>query len=213
MKAPRQARSRATEARLLQALASLLAEADFESVTIQSIAARAGVAVGTVYRRFADKDAMLEPLYQRLDAETAEWTYSFWRDYSAAPALDAEAALRAALCHFVTTHLAFYRRHTPVLRTLYLAQRRGQMKLSQPRRHGQSELYGELLQPLWDILQAAGRRAPVRRELGTFLLLLFGPLTEHVLFPEDTAPLPLATSDREFEHGVSLALFSYLWQR
>jgi AcrR family transcriptional regulator len=211
MKLPKQARSRATEARLLQALASLLAEADFESVAIQSVAGRAGVAVGTVYRRFADKQAMLEPLYQRVEAQMKAWGDGLWLDYAAAPALDAEAALSAALRHFVARHLAFYREHAPVLRTLYLEQRRSRSQA--PPTGPRAEPDKALLEPLWDILQAAGRSAPTRRETDTFLLLLRGPLTEYVLFPPNAAPMSGAAADREFERGVALALFSYLWQR
>ena len=52
-----QARSRATRDRLVAALDGLLREKDFESITIADLAREAGLAVGTVYRRFENKAA------------------------------------------------------------------------------------------------------------------------------------------------------------
>ena len=55
----RQARSRRTEAALARATAELMRTTRFEDITVAAIARRAGVAVGTVYRRFRDKRALL----------------------------------------------------------------------------------------------------------------------------------------------------------
>jgi AcrR family transcriptional regulator len=49
--------------RLLEAARELFAEAGFE-VTMDEIAARAGVGVGTAYRRFANKDELLGALFE-----------------------------------------------------------------------------------------------------------------------------------------------------
>ncbi len=57
--AAQQVRSRATEASIFDAASSLLREGGLDACTIPAIASRAGVAVGTVYRRFADKDELL----------------------------------------------------------------------------------------------------------------------------------------------------------
>jgi AcrR family transcriptional regulator len=54
-----QERSRRTEAALARALSELSREQPFEDVTVADIARRAGVAVGTVYRRFRNKRALL----------------------------------------------------------------------------------------------------------------------------------------------------------
>ena len=54
-----QDRSRRTEAALAQAVAELCKDRPFEDVTVADVARRAGVAVGTVYRRFRDKRALL----------------------------------------------------------------------------------------------------------------------------------------------------------
>lgn len=69
MVAPKQARSRDTLARLLNAAEQLLEEGGLDAATVPAIAERAAVSVGVVYRRFPDKDALLRAVYERF----------FWR--------------------------------------------------------------------------------------------------------------------------------------
>jgi len=57
--------------RLLEAARELFAEAGFE-VTMDEIAARAGVGVGTAYRRFANKDELLGALFEERVGELVE---------------------------------------------------------------------------------------------------------------------------------------------
>jgi AcrR family transcriptional regulator len=49
--------------RILDAAGELFAEQGLH-VTLDAVAARAGVGVGTVYRRFADKDALIDALFE-----------------------------------------------------------------------------------------------------------------------------------------------------
>jgi AcrR family transcriptional regulator len=60
-----QTRSQETRDRLLDAAESLLREGGPEKATVPAIARRAKVAVGSVYRRFADKDTVLRSIYAR----------------------------------------------------------------------------------------------------------------------------------------------------
>jgi AcrR family transcriptional regulator len=63
---PKQKRSRETLGRLLDAAEAILSEtASFEAATVPAIAARAGMSVGVVYRRFPHKDALLQAVYER----------------------------------------------------------------------------------------------------------------------------------------------------
>lgn len=62
---PRQARSRETLTRLLDAAESVLRDGGLDAATVPAIAERAGLSVGAVYRRFADKDALLRAVHQR----------------------------------------------------------------------------------------------------------------------------------------------------
>lgn len=62
---PRQARSRETLTRLLDATEAVLREGGLEAATVPAIAKRAGLSVGAVYRRFPDKDALLRAVHER----------------------------------------------------------------------------------------------------------------------------------------------------
>jgi AcrR family transcriptional regulator len=55
----RQERSFRTEERLAAAVIGELREAGLEGCTVPAVAQRAGVAVGTIYRRYANKDALI----------------------------------------------------------------------------------------------------------------------------------------------------------
>jgi AcrR family transcriptional regulator len=62
---PRQARSRETLTRLLDATEAVLRDGGLEAATVPAIAERARLSVGAVYRRFPDKDALLRAVYER----------------------------------------------------------------------------------------------------------------------------------------------------
>lgn len=61
-----QSRSAETRDKLITALERLLKHKDFSQISVSEIAAEAGVAVGTVYRRFENKEAFLPVLVERL---------------------------------------------------------------------------------------------------------------------------------------------------
>jgi AcrR family transcriptional regulator len=58
--APQQARSRESTRKLLKAAADVLGQHGVEGTTIPRIAQHAGLTPGAVYRRFTDKDSLLE---------------------------------------------------------------------------------------------------------------------------------------------------------
>ena len=58
--APQQARSRESSRKLLKAAAEVLGQHGVEGTTIPRIAQHAGLTPGAIYRRFPDKDALLE---------------------------------------------------------------------------------------------------------------------------------------------------------
>jgi AcrR family transcriptional regulator len=62
----RQARSRESLKRLLNATIEVLDKDGLEGATIPRIAARAGLSPGTVYRRFPDKDALMREVCLRV---------------------------------------------------------------------------------------------------------------------------------------------------
>ena len=103
-RAPVQARSRQTVARILDAAAAIADEEGVDAVTTRSIADRAGVSYPSLYRFFADRDAILYELMERHCAEidarcvAAEQT---WAITSIAELLNNELDL----------HVDYYRKH------------------------------------------------------------------------------------------------------
>lgn len=65
IRAPSQARSRRTMDELYRSLDILLREKSFDRLTIADLAEHANVAVGSIYARFKDKNALLAGLYIR----------------------------------------------------------------------------------------------------------------------------------------------------
>ncbi|MFF4321416.1 TetR/AcrR family transcriptional regulator [Streptomyces sp. NPDC001568] len=63
---PRQARSAATLARVLHAAEEIASASGLEEMTIAGVAERAGVSVGTIYRRFEDKEQLISALSERM---------------------------------------------------------------------------------------------------------------------------------------------------
>ncbi|MEU5957944.1 TetR/AcrR family transcriptional regulator [Streptomyces sp. NPDC047525] len=63
---PRQARSAATLARVLQAAEEIASSSGLDEMTITGVAERAGVSVGTIYRRFEDKEQLINALTERM---------------------------------------------------------------------------------------------------------------------------------------------------
>ncbi|MFF3641127.1 TetR/AcrR family transcriptional regulator [Streptomyces sp. NPDC002564] len=63
---PRQARSAATLARVLRAAEEIASSAGLEEMTVSGVAQRAGVSVGTIYRRFEDKEQLITALSERM---------------------------------------------------------------------------------------------------------------------------------------------------
>src|SRR5262249_43557471 len=69
---PVQARSRQKVAAILEAARSLLMERGMSGLSVEAVASRAGVSVGTIYQFFATKEAVLNEL-ARLTLENERW--------------------------------------------------------------------------------------------------------------------------------------------
>lgn len=82
---PRQARSAATLARVLQAAEELASSSGLEEMTINGVAERAGVSVGSIYRRFEGKEQLITALTERMLEQREEYVAERLR--SAGPSL------------------------------------------------------------------------------------------------------------------------------
>lgn len=103
-RAPVQERSRQTVVRILDAAAAIADEMGVDAVTTRAIADRAGVSYPSLYRFFADREAILDELMERhcaeLDARCIEAEQT-WNITSIADLLNNELDL----------HVHYYRRY------------------------------------------------------------------------------------------------------
>ena len=111
-----QARSRQTRDKLVTALERLLQERDFDSISISDLASEAGLAVGTVYRRFENKDAFIPVIFElyrtRLDARMAS--------PEGQAVLEPGAGLKAGLRQIVGNAWAFIQTDGHLIRAAHL---------------------------------------------------------------------------------------------
>ncbi|MFE3073374.1 TetR family transcriptional regulator [Streptomyces sp. NPDC059247] len=97
-RAPVQQRSAERLARILDACAALLDETGYEQLSTRAVAGRAGVPIGSVYRFFGNKRAMVAALAHRnLD----EYARRVSRRLAETPALDAHGAIDGVLDEFI----------------------------------------------------------------------------------------------------------------
>lgn len=111
---PVQARSRKTMNRILDSAEALLADSSIDRIGIADITARAGVAAGSFYTRFADKDDLLERLVERyvrdLDAMAAR----------VVPQIRAERRLEARVALVIDAMTGLFAQRRGVVRSLLM---------------------------------------------------------------------------------------------
>lgn len=110
---PKQARSRETLAKLLDAAEALLTEGGIDAATVPAIAERAGVSVGIVYQRFADKDTLLRAVYFRYFANLREQN-----QHNLALLGEWKVPLATLARTLITGMVEGHRRHRGILRAL-----------------------------------------------------------------------------------------------
>ncbi len=199
---PQQARSIATQKKLLDALSKLLRHSYFENITTKQIADEAGLTPGTVYRRFKDKDAMLPVLYQQYDDQIQEWSEQLWDGASLSKLTTLESRMEYAIRKLVD----FYEEHKGILRTLHLYSRlRGELTVPGVSERRESQ-FRRLLDPVFEL---ADPSVPAIR-FRMLILVLLSSIHEQVLYKESKPACILALEKETFIQEIVLNLTGYL---
>lgn len=163
-RAPQQARSRASLARILDAAEALMESRSLDAATVADIAGRAGVSIGSFYKRFASKDAVLEALYARYEEQRTEHL-----NVAFAPARWTGHGLEERARGLTSALVEMFSRRRGIIRA-FVMHRRGRPG---PLEHGMSRRLEAIYQAGADIDDAlAARRAmasllhPANRHLG-----------------------------------------------
>lgn len=203
-----QERSRATAARLLDATLELLAEAGLEGAVIPAIAARAGVAPASVYRRFTDKDGLLRAAFLQLLDRSQEANRQ-----QLAPLLLGDS-LEATLRKMVGLLRAQYRQHPKLVRALA---RYIESDPDSPFAHEARATMRANLDLLVDLMHAAHREAIAHpapaRALAFVAMNASGAIESFELDPHSPMHLGTPMSAAELEEHLVRSAVAYLLAR
>ena len=111
-----QSRSRRTREKLVMGFAELLREKPFDCITIAELAKRAGVGVGTVYGRFANKDALIPVIFEVY----LKMLEHYAEDPANALILDEQDTLRTALSKICARAWRLLKAEPQLIRTAHL---------------------------------------------------------------------------------------------
>ncbi|WP_169336701.1 TetR/AcrR family transcriptional regulator [Woodsholea maritima] len=199
IKPARQARSEETRTKLLKAFGDLLREKSFDDLTVSEIAAHAGLAVGTVYRRFENKDAFIPVIFELYGERLAAFHNQYADLHSQAEGL--YAAIRVNL----ELNWRFILSETPLVRSAYMYGR----------------LRPDLVGEEWDGKLRAARDAaiaylnnypdeinqPVERAGEILVYMVNTVLVEKALYPNEGAAAALSLCDEAFLDAMANAVY------
>lgn len=198
-----QTRSRETRDKLVAALETCLQSKRFDAISVADIAREAGLAVGTVYRRFENKDAFIPVLFELFRIRLNE-------SYGDAGGLeiDPEQGLKPALHTITTTSWSFLIAQQHLARETLLYAR----------------LRPDLVGKEWDDLLAVGQASfvslalafpeEVKRdpnEAGEMLAYFFNTaLNERAIFGQSGVAAQMTMEDTAFLEALTLFAYGYL---
>ena len=197
----RQARSRDTEDRIVAAARDLLRKRGVEAVTMQEIAARAGVSIGGLYARFPSKDSLAAFLADRRVFEELE--------RQSAIMIDDDATIEQIVRRYLTTAAALYRKNRSVLRAVYVATRAGTDEALRARvREFNQALHSRLRTAILMRREEIEHPRP-EAAVGLAILQMMATLREVVLFGQPVNDL-VKLSEAELIDELTRAFTSYV---
>jgi AcrR family transcriptional regulator len=203
LRAPKQARSHATLARICTATERLLEKRHWHELTIAEIAAEARSSIGSFYARFADKEALLDHLDERYSQEMLALCAEL-----VSLGADRTVGLEPYTRRVIDDLVAFHRRRKGLVRALVLRARTFRESAYDQRTDRMNRTAKELVGRIAERLPARLGRHRSRR---AFLAVsfMFSALRDRILFPESVAdPGPPAKDDLGEE--LSRSMLAYL---
>lgn len=202
LRAPKQARSRATLDRIVRATQELLETKRFDDISIAEIVSRARSSVGAFYVRFPDKAALLDhldELYARQMVSAGE---------SAARSARAETTLAEDVRGLVGFLVHVHRLQPGLLRTLIVEARRQADGPFRDRTRRMNRTIPAVMERLLEHSDQIGHPEP-RRAAYLGLLMVFSAIREVILFPEGLAEF-VDYGDDELTDELTSAYLRYL---
>lgn len=202
-----QARSRESLRRLLQAATEVLGQHGVEGATIPRIARCAGLTPGSVYRRFRDKDALLETVILEIHKRQEETMKT-----NLATLAPAQASLQVFAEKIIAGMVAAYRTHAGLLRGMrQFVQSRANSAFAKQVVALETAHFNRTV----DLFLSYGkeiRHPNPRTAVSLALIMVVGTLFQAVVLPTDPKRLKnfLPLDDEGLKQELTRAVLSYL---
>lgn len=205
VKPANQKRSRETRDKLVRALEAELKSRAFDQISVADIAKRAGLSVGSVYRRFENKDAFIPVIFEIY----MERLLAFNTDPKTRVKVSPEKGLRETLREIARSAWSFLVQEAHIMRATHLYAR----------------LRPDLVGGDWDklleqsvsgfhqalVLFEDEIKRPVNRETAEVITYLFNTIfVEKGLYPEDGPAAALTVEGERFADEMADLVFGYL---
>jgi len=192
---PKQARSRESQRKILDATLALLEDRHFEAMTIADIAEVAGMAVGNFYKRFKNKEALLPHLY-------AQYNRRFGVFAEAIRSVPTDDPWQQLVKGTVT----FFVANKGLIRALHLHSRLNPALVPQ----GSTQARAGLYQALEKLITKQGLNAGAReRRARMAAVVMISAITEAVLYPDMTPVAASGLNRNQLVKELSELLKSY----
>ena len=204
---PQQARSRESLRRLLLAAAEVLGQHGLAGATIPRIAKHAGLTPGAVYRRFTNKDALLETMIlQLLEDQEGNLRQSITAEMAA------ETPFAVLAEQLINAMLLSYRRNAGLLRAI---RQFGHAREGTPFWRKVMKLDARTLEYGVELLlrsRGEVRHPNPRAAIGLALVMTVGALWELVVTPPDPKVWRglIPTDDRTLQRELIRSFLNYL---
>ena len=205
--APQQARSRESLRKLLKAAAEVLGQHGVDGATIPRIAAHAGMTPGAVYRRFRDKEALLEAVILGVLQRQTERLEVLGLTVASA----SQVPLAVLTEQVIGSMVLSYRANAPLLRAMrQFAQTRAHTAFW--RKATRLEVRGfERIVDMFLVHTAHMRHPDPKTAVPVALIMVTSTLFEVVVMPTDLGPLKqMLPDDAGLKRELTRAFLNYL---
>jgi len=198
---PKQQRSQDTQRKLIASLHLCLQDKFFEHISIKELAERAGVSVGTFYRRFKDKESLLPLLYQDFGDDLLQWVGRL--------ELNQYSDLTAAVEQLSVEVYNFLVSRKSIFRTLHLNSRLHSSLLDSDELVDRRAIYRRLAAVLLKF-DTEIKVAEPRKAADMAIFMMITSLLDKVLYPSLTPAIATNASAEELTLELPKILLPYL---
>ncbi|WP_144209103.1 TetR/AcrR family transcriptional regulator [Shewanella donghaensis] len=201
---PKQKRSQATHDKFLQSLQDALKFKYFEHISIKELAEGAGVSVGTFYRRFENKEALLPLLYDDFGCELLKWVEAL--ELIECQTLEEQVTV---LCQQTYDFLDARR---SVFRTIHLNARLHPDTIFTQPTLDRNETYSRLSNLLLRFCDEKPATQSQQDSADMVIYMLINSLLDKILYPTLTPAIACSMSNTQFVEQLPMMLQGYLVQ-